>query len=364
MSKTRDSLIDILKGIGIVSVVIGHSGVLFPGGDFIPSTRFVYLYHLMLFFFTAGAVYSPEKYSDPYVYIGRQMKGSVPMYWAYNFAFLALHNVFSSTGMLDIPKFSLIDYVIKIPSVLTLMHVEQLPGAVWFVPVLLLGKFLFAVAFNIAEKTPCKVLAHGVFFSGFAILGIYTNYWGMYFSYCAQTAFLGVPVIYLGYLFRNYREYVMKFANIFTCIASAAIMVLVLGLDIGYIELSSNQIITPVLFYPVTILGIFFAIALASVIQHFAVTSKMFAYFGSISFHIMALHFLSFKCFDWVYGAIRGMLPTETMGFPTAFANAGLVYLTLGVALPSLIIYSFSKVKRWLQDGPHLWCLKVKNNKE
>lgn len=66
----RDPLIDILKGIGIVSVVVGHSGILFPGGNFIPSIPFVYLYHLMIFFFTAGAVYNPKKYSDPFTYIG------------------------------------------------------------------------------------------------------------------------------------------------------------------------------------------------------------------------------------------------------------------------------------------------------
>ena len=49
MQRKRDGLADILKGIGIVSVVIGHSGVLFPGLEKLPTAQFVYLYHLMVF---------------------------------------------------------------------------------------------------------------------------------------------------------------------------------------------------------------------------------------------------------------------------------------------------------------------------
>lgn len=46
--KRRDAFIDILKGIGIVSIVIGHSSWLLPKTQF-PIGPFVYTYHIMLF---------------------------------------------------------------------------------------------------------------------------------------------------------------------------------------------------------------------------------------------------------------------------------------------------------------------------
>ena len=340
----RDPLIDILKGIGIVSVVVGHAGILFPGGNFIPSTQFVYLYHLMIFFFAAGAVYSPEKYADPYIYIGRQLKGSLPLYWAYTFLFLALHNLLSKAQLLDIPVLSLNDAVIQCSSAFICAHTEQLTGTLWFVPMLLVAKILFSVSFQLAEKCKkYKILVHCVVVCFFAALGLYTNHWGMYFTYHIQTAFLGIPIIYLGYVFSRYRHCITKYANIFTCILSAVLMLIFLRLNIGSVELSINSIINPYLFYPVTTLGLFFAVSLGAVIQRSKRITGCFSYLGSISFHIMALHFLAFKLFDWSYGLLRGMDRSEIMRFPTMLGNIGLVYSVIGVVLPAVAVWLVQK---------------------
>ena len=343
MNSKRDSLIDILKGIGIVSVVVGHSGVLFPGGGWLPSIKFVYSYHLMVFFFAAGAVYSPKKYTDPFTYMGRQLKGSIPLYWAYNFAFLALHNVFSSCGLLDIPMFTVNNFAISTAGILTLTHSEQLAGALWFVPMLLVGKMLFAVGYQWAEKRKYKVMAHICVVIAFAAFGLYTNHWGMYFSYHVQTAFLGIPIIYLGVLFKQYRNQINRVLNPITCIVRAALLLWFIELDIGYVELSINQIISPWLFYPVTILGLIFAISLAALTQRITVATKLFAYLGAISFHIMALHFFAFKGFDWVYSLFKEVDPAVTMKFPYSLDNIGLFYSVIGIALPVCLVYIFRK---------------------
>ena len=48
-NQKRDIFIDILKGIGITSIVIGHSSWNMPLTQF-PIGPFVYTYHIMLFF--------------------------------------------------------------------------------------------------------------------------------------------------------------------------------------------------------------------------------------------------------------------------------------------------------------------------
>ena len=64
MEKTikRNKLIDICKGIGIISIVIGHASWNIPIGNIdIPIGPFVYLYHLAIFFFCSGFLYKKEE---------------------------------------------------------------------------------------------------------------------------------------------------------------------------------------------------------------------------------------------------------------------------------------------------------------
>ena len=54
--KTRSLYWDIVKGWGIIAIVLGHTGY-FAGA-------FVYLFHLALFFFITGYFYNETKYGD------------------------------------------------------------------------------------------------------------------------------------------------------------------------------------------------------------------------------------------------------------------------------------------------------------
>ena len=55
-TQSRSPYWDIVKGIGIIAIVLGHSCYFAVG--------FVYLFHLALFFFVSGYLYSEKKYGD------------------------------------------------------------------------------------------------------------------------------------------------------------------------------------------------------------------------------------------------------------------------------------------------------------
>ena len=82
----------------------------------------------------------------------------------------------------------------------------------------------------------------------------------------------------------------------------------------GSIELSVNQILHPALFYPVTLLGIYFCMGLAKMLSRNPYTEKFFSMVGKESFHIMALHFLGFKIVDRIYSAVYGITDAEKIG--------------------------------------------------
>ena len=341
--KERDKLIDVLKGVGIVSVVVGHAGALHPALQNVPSIGFVYLYHLMVFFFVGGMLHRPGKYANAYEYMAHQFKSLLPLYLGYNFAYLLLHNVFVKLNMLNAELYTLDNFIITGCSVPIFAHTEAFAGAMWFVIVLLVAKAIFAAAFDLAGKVRYGWVVHAIVILGTAFVGLYTNSRDMYLLFHIQTAFLAVPVMYLGFLFGRYREKIQGFFHPIVCVVSAAGLLWVLA-NVGDIELSVNRIISPALFYPVTALGMVFCISLARIIQRIKPCQKLFAYAGKISFHIMGLHFLIFKCFDRIYGAIVGADP-QTMGaYPTAYQNMGLVYSLLGVGVSIIVVFTVRKL--------------------
>ncbi len=69
---------DILKGIGIVSIVFGHSQNLGI------AIRTVYYYHLAIFFFISGYFYNEERYGDaPFDFFARRLKNMWVPYFCY-----------------------------------------------------------------------------------------------------------------------------------------------------------------------------------------------------------------------------------------------------------------------------------------
>ena len=85
----RVESIDIIKGIGIVLVVLGHSG--FSG------TKFIYLFHMSIFFIAAGYCYS-SKYSESIqAILGLVKRRFFTLYIPYvvsNIILLFFHNIF------------------------------------------------------------------------------------------------------------------------------------------------------------------------------------------------------------------------------------------------------------------------------
>ena len=60
IEKTRDLTIDILKGIGIISVVVGHSIVQEISENVFLNQiyNFIYIYHIAVFFYIAGYLFN------------------------------------------------------------------------------------------------------------------------------------------------------------------------------------------------------------------------------------------------------------------------------------------------------------------
>ena len=343
-NQTRDIFIDILKGIGITSIVIGHSSWNMPLTQF-PIGPFVYTYHIMLFFFVAGMCFRPQKNVTPYHLVGKRLGGLLPLYVKYSVFFVLIHNILKRMHILDQNSiiYGKTDILNQIANSCVLSGTEQMLGAFWFVPMFFVGVSMFLILYYQAEKVRCSKVAHALFALLTAVVGVWLNCRQSYLQYHIQTSFLGVAVIYLGYLFQQYRSTILKYIKWWMAIIFGLFLWKLLALNIGIVELSVNQIIQPLLFYPVTIIGILFCICIAQALEKVKRVGEAFAVLGKNSYHIMALHFFVFKLIDLFYGRITGADVETISHFPYAFENLWLVYYICGVGIPVLIIYILKK---------------------
>lgn len=344
----RDTTIDLLKGIGITSIVIGHVRGYLPGG--FPIVAYVYTYHIMVFLFVAGMCFKPQNNTPPYMQIGKRLGGLLPLYTIYSIFFVACHNLFRKVHILsnDIPKYGKREIIQNILNSLSFGTSERLLGAFWFVPMFFMAVSFFIIIFYKMEQIKKTIWGHILAMFVCSIVGIVLNYKEVYLNYHIQTSILGISIIYLGCFYKKYRMKFEKYLKWWYAPILGTMIWWILSLKIGMIELSVNQIMHPALFYPVTLTGILFCLCLAEGIKKVRPFCKMFATIGKNSYHIMALHFLAFKCVDLV--AVRIFKDgNDVLGkFTVSYENLWWIYYIAGIAIPIAVIYALKYIRNKL----------------
>ena len=331
----RNPYIDIIKAIGIISIVLGHGGGEIPFIK-LPLSTFVYLYHIMIFFFVAGFCFKKENADKPYLYIGKRLGSVMPLFMGYSVFFVVIHNHLLSYSFLNESQY-LYDFntiIVNCLNSLIFEHFEMMLGAFWFIPVYIVATGLFCVLFSGALKNKFTWLFHTIFIILTALLGIYIHIQNMYLAWHIQTAILAIPIIYAGYFSKKYWVNLERFIPKWGFLLAGGILCWIITLDIGSVELARNQIFAPWLFYPVTLVGIYFCLSLGKLLNHWKLSRNIFAYIGRNSYHIMALHFFAFKIVDSVYGTLMHEPSSVIREFPHAFHFLWPVHNLAGIVLP------------------------------
>lgn len=145
----RNNVISICKGIAIILMVLGHT----EGPGFL--MHIVYLFHMPIFFITAGYFFSRKYLSEPWTFVVKRFKGLyVPMVkWA--LFFLVIHNLMFKIGLLSeqygnwengvTHPYNLHAFLQRAVSIVTSMsgYDKFLAGAFWFFRALLISSILF-----------------------------------------------------------------------------------------------------------------------------------------------------------------------------------------------------------------------------
>ena len=148
---------NVLKGIGILCVVLGHACSW--------AHDFVYEFHIPLFFFISGFMYSEKKYGDdPYLNVINRFKSSWIKYVIVYWIIMLLHNSLIRWGFMPIGTeyFSLRNLAEACAFVLLGTANELMGGTLWFVPALCMASvflsFLVTISRKIEKKTGATLM--------------------------------------------------------------------------------------------------------------------------------------------------------------------------------------------------------------
>lgn len=340
---------NIVKGVGILCIVIGHSYGLLSG--------FVYLFHLAIFFFVGGYLYNDKKYEeDPYLYFANKLKNNWKKYISFQIILILLHNLFTKMGILLNSDYYDIDQtLISTISSLLFFGTETLGGALWFVPVYLIASAFFGGTISFAKKISKKyfqdnndikniiILTIGIIFG---IIGIYVNTKGMSLWFHSQTSILVVPFFVGGYFLKKIVKNYDRLFNPIGLIFSFSFLLLIAYRYQISIELSQNIVGNAYLYYFISFIGIYFCLCLSNLLLKIKYLNKYFNIMGKYSFEIMGSHFIVFKLFDYFVAKITGISDPNIYGvFPCAFSKYWYLYIILGVNIPIIFFEILKRIK-------------------
>lgn len=334
---------DILKGIGIVSIVFGHSQNLGI------AIRTVYYYHLAIFFFISGYFYNEERYGDaPFDFFARRLKNMWVPYFCYGGLFVLLHNLLSKYLLfLSDANYGKKEMILAMANTLFLRCPEGPSGAMWFVPLILGAGTGFSVILWFCRNylpDSFRPWAAAALCVGAGLFGAVLIRREIFLNYHLQTALLVIPVYYGGYAVRTWKISVEKYVTWYGAALCAGIFYYFLMFTEESVELSANQIPGGINFYIISAAGIYLCCYAARCLQKAPIAGKTAALLGKYSFDIMALHFLAFKVCDRIYAQMI-LEPAENQGgFPHSYPELHVLYLVMGIALPVLFAIGARKV--------------------
>ena len=151
----RNEQLSILKGFGIILMVVGHSGA----PDLLHD--FVYLFHMSLFYYASGYFFKEAYLSRKLEFVKKRVKGLYFPFLKYGIFFLLLHNVFFRFNIYNGEYgfqggasflYAASDYWEKFLGLLKFGGAEQLLGAYWFLSSLFIVSILFLCLIYFADR--------------------------------------------------------------------------------------------------------------------------------------------------------------------------------------------------------------------
>lgn len=346
--KREREYFNIVKGIAIILVVIGHAT-----NDLLHT--YAYTYHLALFFFISGILYNEQKYgNNPALNIGTKIKNNWGKYVIYASLIGLLHFTGKFLGIANIlgGKWNLSEYRNYFLNIILMNNTEAVCGAMWFVaPLIIASGFLGLIVYwgNLAKKNFDSDVLKNIVIIVLTILCFLLGNERMELKFQLQfrldVALYVVPLLVIGYYIRSCLNDYKRFLKWYVAIPMLGISLYFS--KIGYQNSIVSQDVKPIGYYFLGLIGIYQSFYFAMFIcKHTKKISEFFSFIGKYTFEIMCFHFLVFKTLDFVFYAINGDKDVTILSaFPHTY-NLSYIYVFFGCLLPAIFKSFLDNIKK------------------
>lgn len=357
----RNEVMSIAKGIAIILMVIGHAEA--------PNllNKFIYTFHMPLFFMAAGYFFSRKYLSDPWTFISKRIKGLYFPFVKWSLIFLLLHNVFFHFGILNeqfgnwtggvTHPYTLKVAVHRIVLIFTSMsgYDEFLAGAFWFFRGLLLSSVVFLLLQMLLEKRThlhpmvCVAIIC-LAMVGFTWLHVYFGFKITTIPNGAWRETWGVFFFGAGVLYRNYETKIKEH----WAITLAYFALLCFAASQGYSGMNNWGRMQDLWTLPLTgIVGFLMIHNIAGTIARSdSKLSRLLVFVGDNTLYVFILHIVAFKPVSalkiWWYGLDPAQIGCHMVVHYNNTDLFWVLYSLAGVALPLIALYVARNYKDWI----------------
>lgn len=316
----RKSYLDILRGIGVFYVVLGHIAHISP------VVQYVYSFHVPLFFFISGILFAPSKYTSTSCYIEKKVKSLLIPYFVFYiiclfYWYFVEYRLFGRGGDTTFVQEAMFIF---------LGRVSISGGALWFLPCLFCVEVLYWFIHN--ERNRYQGIISALLLAVVGCLCIYYQFFPQAFG--LLQAFVMIPFFAFGFLLKssietlNKSHWTLKISIICIAVFIQYLLLHHSTLNIGSFELENYYT-----YLPIALAGIAFYLMLSLMIKR----SVALEWLGQNSLLIFAFHAFIYR------GAIMGM--SVFFSIPPIELRGDLIYsilltvITLLLMVPLLYIY-------------------------
>lgn len=341
--------ISIAKAIGIILMVIGHSG----SPEMI--NRFLYLFHMPLFFICSGYLF--KKVSDTTsftLFFQKKIKGLYLPYLKWSLLFLVLHNLFYQINIYNSLSHSYFyctsDFLKQLIKTIFMTDFELLIRPFWFIKELLFASILIAMLSLLRAKVSPRLRNELLLLFMFlcTIICKHTKFHFPIIGDCSILAFSSM-YFYSGIVFRKYEYRIPNtiFVTVLTFLATFIGSYYFVGeIDMRYT--TENNLI---LYYLLSLSGVITIFNVSRWLNNISFNTYLY-YIGNNTMPILALNLLALKVGNllkiWIFN-----MPIDKLSSYTIIYEHNncfwVLYTIIGVAIPlicnSLYNYITQKIK-------------------
>lgn len=331
MMQKRNQTLDIVKGICIILMVVGHSGC--------PKNYlydFINMFLMPCFFFVSGWLLSHHYLTDVRTGLRNKLEGSYCPFVIWQLIFLTLHNVFAQMNFYA-DTYSLKEFVVRVLRIITMTGGESLLGGFWFLISLTWASIVTLLLLSVLKRwgrlsifnISAGVILILVIASLYSFIPIKLPY-----QFGDQTI-MATAFYISGFLFRKL-DFQPKRVGMWGAILYVVPVVTALFTKFD-MEISKGLSVYP--FYVVAMFGIIATFFCSSVLTKTRIASTL-SYIGNKTLYILIFHLLAFKLVSYLLIKINGYPINYLLQFPVlkqVGSGVWIVYSISGVCLSLLV---------------------------